>query len=274
MLFILSFIIDIDRGVNMETVIIILVPFFGSVIGALSVFFFKNKVSVVVEKILLGFAAGVMMAASVFSLLIPSIDYSSSMGDFSFVPAVVGFVFGMIFLLVLDTYTPHIHVHSNETEGPSKSFKKKTMLFLAMLIHNIPEGMAVGVVLAGMISGATEITLLSTLSLSIGIALQNMPESAVVAFDAKNNGESRTKAFLQGVASSTVEPLGTVFMLLFSGIFIGILPYFLSFAAGAMIYVVVEELIPSSQTGKHTNVATIGVMIGFALMLILDVALG
>ena len=251
----------------------ILVPLVGTVLGSSIVLFTKNKLNSKIEKLLLGFASGVMIAASIWSLIIPSIDMSENMGKFSIIPASLGFILGMLFLLVLDSLLPHLHVHSEEPEGVKSNFKKNTMMFLAITLHNIPEGMAIGVVFAGFLLGNIGISLSGAIALSIGIAIQNIPEGAIVAFDIKSKGNSNKKSFIYGVLSGVVEPIGALLVILFSSLFTPILPYFLSFAAGAMIYVVVEELIPESQNGKHSNIATIGVAIGFTLMMILDVVL-
>ena len=251
----------------------IIVPLLGTIIGSAIVLFSKDKLNDKVEKLLLGFASGVMIAASIWSLIMPSMAMSENMGKFSVVPAAVGFVLGMLFLLGLDSLVPHIHAHSEETEGVKSNLKKKTMMFLAVTLHNIPEGMAIGVVFAGFLMGNVGISLTGAIALSIGIAIQNIPEGAIVAFDMKNKGSSNKKSFLYGIISGVVEPLGSLLVILFSTLLTGIIPYFLSFAAGAMIYVVVEELIPESQAGKHSNIATVGVMLGFTLMMILDVVL-
>jgi ZIP family zinc transporter len=252
----------------------ILIPLVGTILGSSIVLFAKDKLNSKVEKLLLGFASGVMIAASIWSLIIPSIEMSENMGKFSIIPASVGFILGMLFLLGLDSFLPHLHIHSEEVEGVKKSnIKKKTMMFLAVTLHNIPEGMAIGVVFAGFLMGNVGISLTGAIALSIGIAIQNIPEGAIVSFDMKNKGENNKKSFLYGVVSGVVEPIGSLVVILFSALLTSIIPYFLSFAAGAMIYVVVEELIPESQTGKHSNIATIGVMIGFTLMMILDVVL-
>ena len=221
-------------------------------------------------KILTGFASGVMVAASFFSLLLPSIEQSSSLGKLSFMPAAIGFCVGMLFLLLLDLITPHMHIDES-VEGPRTNLKKTTMMVLAVVLHNIPEGMAVGVLYAGLAS--TNITLSSALSLSIGIAIQNFPEGAIISMPLKVNGESKLKAFINGTLSGIVEPIAGIITILLSGIIVPLLPYLLAFAAGAMFYVVVEELIPSLSQGKHSNNATIFFMIGFVLMMILDVAL-
>ena len=221
-------------------------------------------------KILTGFASGVMVAASFFSLLLPSIEQSSSLGKLSFMPAAIGFCVGMLFLLLLDLITPHMHIDES-VEGPRTNLKKTTMMVLAVVLHNIPEGMAVGVLYAGLAS--TDITLSSALSLSIGIAIQNFPEGAIISIPLKANGESKLKAFINGTLSGIVEPIAGMITILLSGIIVPLFPYLLAFAAGAMFYVVVEELIPSLSQGKHSNNATIFFMIGFVLMMILDVAL-
>ena len=221
-------------------------------------------------KILTGFASGVMVAASFFSLLLPSIEQSSSLGKLSFMPAAIGFCVGMLFLLLLDLITPHMHIDES-VEGPRTNLKKTTMMVLAVVLHNIPEGMAVGVLYAGLAS--TNITLSSALSLSIGIAIQNFPEGAIISIPLKANGESKLKAFINGTLSGIVEPIAGMITILLSGIIVPLFPYLLAFAAGAMFYVVVEELIPSLSQGKHSNNATIFFMIDFVLMMILDVSL-
>ena len=257
----------------LETFVGVMVPLIGTILGSVVVFFTKDKLNSKIEKLLLGFASGVMIAASIWSLIIPSMNMSENMGKFSVVPAAVGFILGMLFLLGLDSFLPHLHVHSEEAEGVKSNLKKKTMMFLAVTLHNIPEGMAIGVVFAGFLTGNVEISLSGAIALSIGIAIQNIPEGAIVTFDMKNKGSSNKKSFLYGVISGVVEPLGSLVIILFSTLLTSIIPYFLSFAAGAMIYVVVEELIPESQEGKHSNIATIGVMLGFTLMMVLDVVL-
>ena len=253
---------------------IILAPLLGTTIGGAMVFFSKKELNKKVEKLLLGFASGVMIAASIWSLIIPSIDMNENMGKYSVVPASIGFMLGMLFLLLLDILLPHLHIHSEIPEGHRSNLKKKTMMFLAVTLHNIPEGMAIGVVIAGLLSGNSMISLYSSLALAIGIAIQNIPEGAIVAFDMKQKGESNTKSFIYSVVSGIVEPIGALIIILFGSLFVSLLPCFLAFAAGAMIYVVVEELIPSSQEGKHSNIATVGVMLGFTLMMCLDVMLG
>lgn len=250
------------------------IPFLGTTLGALMVFFIRKQIHPKVEKLLLGFAAGVMIAASVWSLIIPSIEMVESENGIAFLPAAFGFMAGILFLLLLDTFVPHLHLGSDQPEGVHSNLKKKTMMVFAVTLHNIPEGMAVGVILAGAIAGETTITLASAMALSIGIAIQNFPEGAIVSMPLALEGKSRPRAFLSGVLSGIVEPIAGLITILLSRFLTPILPYLLSFAAGAMIYVVVEELIPESQNGAHSNIATIGVAVGFVLMMILDVALG
>lgn len=252
----------------------VIIPFLGTVLGAACVFFLKNEIKPLLQKVLLGFAAGVMVAASVWSLLIPAIEMSDAMGEFAFVPAVVGFGFGIAFLLLMDRIIPHLHLNSNEPEGIKTSLKKTTMLVLAVTLHNIPEGMAVGVVLAGLATGDGQITMAGALALAIGIAIQNFPEGAIISLPLKNEGNGRGKAFLYGAASGIVEPIAAIITILLAHIVTPILPYLLAFAAGAMIYVVVEELLPEASEGDHSNIGTIGFAVGFMLMMVLDVALG
>ena len=252
----------------------IFIPFLGTVLGSSLVFFLKESLNIKIEKLLLGFAAGVMMAASVWSLIVPSIEMASGMGQFSFFPAALGFLLGILFLLVLDSVIPHLHTNSDEPEGVKSKLKKNTMLVFAVTLHNIPEGMAVGVVLAGVYYGNTIISLAGALTLAIGIAIQNFPEGAVLALPLRGNGETKTKSFLLGVMSGIVEPIFAAITILLISYIEPVLPYLLAFAAGAMIYVVVEELIPESQAGKHTNWATVSLSLGFVLMMILDIALG
>lgn len=256
----------------MEVTIGLLIPFLGTSLGSLMVFLIKDKMNPKVEKLLLGFASGVMIAASIFSLIIPSIEMATSQNIIAYLPASVGFLLGMGFLLLLDSIIPHLHNGSENPEGIKSNLKKKTMMVFAITLHNIPEGMAVGVIFAGALA-SKNISFASALALSIGIAIQNFPEGAIVSLPLAIEGKSKPKAFLMGVGSGIVEPIAAVITILLSQIMIPILPYLLSFAAGAMIYVVVEELIPESQNGKHSNIATIGVAIGFVLMMILDVAL-
>ena len=259
----------------MENIAIgLLIPFLGTTLGSAMVFLMKNKMNTKVQKLLLGFASGVMIAASIWSLITPSIEMAEEQGIVSWIPAAIGFLFGIIFLLVLDSIIPHLHLNSKKPEGIKAKLKNTTMMVLAVTLHNIPEGMAVGVVFAGVLAQNTTITLAGAFALSIGIAIQNFPEGAIISMPLKNEGISKPKAFLYGTLSGIVEPIGAIITILLTGIVTPILPYLLSFAAGAMIYVVVEELIPESQVGEHSNIGTIGVAIGFVIMMILDVALG
>ena len=252
----------------------IMIPFLGTAAGAACVFFMKGQIRPLVQKMLLGFASGVMVAASVWSLLMPSMDMAADMGKFAFVPAAVGFLLGIAFLLAMDHLVPHLHMGCEEPEGLKSSWKMTTMLVLAVTLHNIPEGMAVGVVFAGMLQGEGLITLTGAFALSLGIAIQNFPEGAIISLPLKSEGFGSGKAFLYGAASGIVEPIGAALTVLLAAYITPVLPYLLSFAAGAMIYVVVEELIPESAEGEHSNIGTIGFAAGFVLMMILDVALG
>lgn len=238
------------------------------------VFLMRNQINNKIEKLLLGFASGVMIAASIWSLIIPSIDMSKEQGIVAWVPATVGFLLGIFFLLILDSIVPHLHLKSDEPEGIKSKLKKTTMMVLAVTIHNIPEGMAVGVAFTGAMAQSTGITIAGAMALAIGIAIQNFPEGAIISMPLKSEGISKAKAFLYGTASGIVEPIGALITILLTSLVVPILPYLLSFAAGAMIYVVVEELIPESQSGEHSNIGTVGVAIGFVIMMILDVALG
>lgn len=258
----------------MNILIGLLIPFFGTTLGAGMVFLMKNKINSKLEKILLGFASGVMVAASVWSLLIPSIDMATEQKIISWLPATVGFLLGIIFLLILDNIIPHLHLKSREPEGLKVNLGKSAMMVLAVTLHNIPEGMAVGVALAGAVSGNNTITMAGAIALSIGIAIQNFPEGAIISMPLKEEGNSKGKSFLYGILSGIVEPIFGGITILLTSLVVPILPYLLSFAAGAMIYVVVEELIPESQVGKHSNLGTIGFALGFIIMMILDVALG
>lgn len=252
----------------------LLLPFLGTVLGSSLVFFLRDELSPWVQKLLLGFASGVMIAASVWSLLIPSMDMAVAQGGIEWLPAVAGFLAGMFSLLLFDSVVPHLHLDSAEPEGVKSGLGRSAMLFMAVTLHNIPEGMAVGVVLAGAMTKSAGITMAGALALSVGIAIQNFPEGAIVSMPIKNSVKSRWKAFSYGVGSGVVEPIAGLITILLIDFIEPILPYLLSFAAGAMIYVVVEELIPESQNGRHSNVATIGVAFGFALMMLLDVMLG
>ena len=258
----------------MNAILGILIPFFGTVLGSSMVFLMKNKINNKIQKLLLGFASGVMIAASVWSLIIPAIDMAGEQGKIAWIPAAVGFLLGMTFLLVLDSVIPHMHLNDEKPEGVKSKLKKTTMLVLAVTLHNIPEGMAVGVLFAGALTGNTGITIAGAFALAIGIAIQNFPEGAIISMPLKSEGISKTKAFGYGALSGIVEPIAAIITILLTNIVVPILPYLLSFAAGAMIYVVVEELIPESQAGEHSNIGTIGVAIGFVIMMILDVALG
>lgn len=252
----------------------LLLPFIGTTLGSACVFFMKGQMKPLIQKILLGFASGVMVAASVWSLLIPSMEMSESMGKYAFIPAAAGFLLGILFLLVMDQVVPHLHMGAEKSEGPKCSLKKTTMLVLAVTLHNIPEGMAVGVVFAGMLSQNTEITMAGAFALAIGIAIQNFPEGAIISMPLKSEGTGKGKAFLYGMLSGAVEPVAAGITILLAGFITPVLPYLLSFAAGAMLYVVVEELIPEASEGEHSNIGTIGFAAGFVLMMILDVALG
>ena len=248
--------------------IIILIPFLGTSLGSAVVLFSKGELNQKLQKFLLGFASGVMIAASIWSLLIPSIEMAESQNIVAWIPAAVGF------LLLLDSIIPHMHLDSDNPEGVHSSLSKNTMLVLAVTLHNIPEGMAVGVTFVGAISDNTGITVAGALALAVGIAIQNFPEGAIISLPLHAGGASRKKSCFLGIMSGVVEPIGAVLTVIFAGIAVPLLPYLLSFAAGAMIYVVTEELIPESQNGKHSNIGTIGVAIGFTLMMVLDVALG
>ena len=258
----------------METFLGILIPFLGTTLGAACVFFMKKSLSDLVRRSLAGFAAGVMVAASIWSLLIPAIEQSDGMGKLSFLPAFIGFWGGMLFLLLLDRLIPHLHVGSEQAEGPKSKLGRTTMMMLAVTLHNIPEGMAVGVVYAGFLSGNTQITAASALALSLGIAIQNFPEGAIISMPLRAEGESKGRAFLGGVLSGVVEPIGAVLTIVAAQFIIPALPYLLSFAAGAMLYVVVEELIPEMSQGRHSNLGTVFFAVGFSVMMALDVALG
>ena len=252
----------------------ILIPFLGTALGSGAVFCMRKEMGAYLQKALLGFASGVMVAASVWSLIIPSIDMAKEQKVIAWIPAASGFFLGILFLLLLDTVIPHIHLDKEKPEGVKSKLKKTTMLVLAVTLHNIPEGMAVGVVFSGLLTKNAMISVAGAFALSIGIAIQNFPEGAIISMPLKSNGKSRMKAFLYGVASGIVEPLAAVVTILLTNVIYPALPYLLAFAAGAMIYVVVDELIPESQAGEHSNIGTIGVAVGFVLMMVLDVALG
>lgn len=252
----------------------IMIPFLGTSLGAAMVFFMKRTLHPLVHRALTGFAAGVMVAASIWSLLIPAMEQAADMGKWAFVPAAAGFWIGVLFLLLLDHLIPHLHMNSTECEGPKCQLQRTTMLVLAVTLHNLPEGMAVGVVYAGMAEGNSYITAAGALALSLGIAIQNFPEGAIISMPLRAEGAGKPRAFLYGVLSGIVEPVGALLTILAASVVLPALPYLLSFAAGAMMYVVVEELIPEMSSGKHSNVGTLFFALGFTLMMTLDVALG
>lgn len=258
----------------LNAVIGIMIPFIGTSLGAALVFFLKNKLSDNAEKVLNGFASGVMVAASFFSLIIPALEESASLGKFAFVPVVVGFWIGILFLLILDNLVPHFHEQSKEQEGIETDLSRSTMITLAVTLHNIPEGMAIGIIYAGYLSGETSISLMSALALSIGIALQNLPEGAIVSLPIKAQGMSKMKSFWYGVLSGVVEPIGAVVTVLLADRILPFLPYLLAVAAGAMIYVVVEELIPEISHDGHTSIGILTFSLGFSMMMALDIFLG
>ena len=258
----------------MEVFLGILIPFLGPPLGAACVFFLKKTLGDLVQRSLAGFAAGVMVAVSIWRLLLPAMEQSEDLGKLSFLPAFIGFWLGVLFLLALDLLIPHLHVGSDQAEGPKSRLGRTTMMVLAVTLHNIPEGMAVGVIYAGFLAGNAHITAASALALSLGIAIQNFPEGAIISMPLRAEGESKRKAFLGGVLSGVVEPIGAVLTILAAQLVIPALPYLLSFAAGAMLYVVVEELIPEMSQGQHSNIGTLFFALGFSLMMILDVALG
>ena len=259
---------------NIDTLIGIIIPFIGTAAGAACVFFMKKELSRMVQRALTGFAAGVMVAASIWSLLIPAMEQSEPMGKLAFIPAVIGFWGGVLFLLLLDHIIPHLHMNATKAEGPRSRLAKTTMMVLAVTLHNIPEGMAVGVVYAGFLSGSAEITAGGALALSLGIAIQNFPEGAIISMPLHAQGRSKGKSFLDGVLSGAVEPVGAVLTIMLAGFLVPAMPYLLSFAAGAMMYVVVEELIPEMSEGEHSNIGVIMFAVGFTLMMALDVGLG
>lgn len=258
----------------MNAVIGLFIPFLGTTLGSAMVFLMRKEMNKKVEKLLLGFASGVMISASIWSLIIPSINIAEEQGKIAWIPATIGFILGMLFLLVLDSAIPHLHLETKKPEGIKSKLKNTTMMIFAVTLHNIPEGMAVGVVFAGALVQNTGITIAGAIALAIGIAIQNFPEGAIISMPLKSEGMSKSRAFIYGTLSGIVEPIAAAVTILFTNMVIPILPYILSFAAGAMIYVVVEELIPESQAGEHSNIGTVGVAIGFVIMMILDVALG
>lgn len=252
----------------------LLIPFLGTSLGSAAVFFMKEQLSDKVQRILTGFAAGVMVAASIWSLIQPAIEDAAKLGKWAFAPAVIGFWIGTLFLLLLDHIIPHLHRNATEAEGPHSRLQRTTMMVLAVTLHNIPEGMAVGVVYAGYITGDTHISATGAMALSLGIAIQNFPEGAIISMPLHAEGKSRWRSFVDGVLSGIVEPIGAILTILLASIVVPALPYLLSFAAGAMMYVVVEELIPEMSAGKHSNMGTIAFAFGFTQMMALDVALG
>ena len=252
----------------------VLLPLLGTVLGSAGVFFMKGQMNRTLQRILLGFAAGVMVAASIWSLIIPAMDQAAHLGKLAFIPALVGVWGGFAFLLALDHLIPHLHINSQCPEGTPCGLGKSTMMVLAVALHNLPEGMAVGVVVAGWLSGQENLSFAGLLALSLGIAIQNVPEGAIISMPLKSNGMSRRRAFSYGAASGVVEPLGAVMTIALSSLLTPVLPYLLAFAAGAMLYVVVEEMIPEMSEGEHSNLGTIFFALGFSLMMTLDVALG
>ena len=259
----------------METIVIgLLIPLLGTIAGSAFVFFMKDQMPEWVQKSLLGFASGVMVAASVWSLLIPAMEMEEAEGTWAVVPAAVGFLLGMGFLLLIDELTPHLHLGTSQPEGPRSKLSRTAMLALAVTIHNLPEGMAVGVVLAGAGQGVETISMASAVAVSLGIAIQNIPEGAIISMPMRAEGNSRWRSFMLGSLSGAVEPVGGLAVILLASLLTPVLPYMLAFAAGAMFYVVVEELIPEASSGRHSNLSTIGFAIGFVLMMVLDVVMG
>ena len=252
----------------------LLLPFLGTALGSGCVFFMKHSLSKQVQRALTGLAAGVMTAASIWSLIIPAMDMAEDKGKLAFLPAVIGFWCGILFLLLLDTLIPHLHMNAEKAEGVPSKLARTTMMVLAVTLHNIPEGMAVGIVYAGFLSGSAEMSAGGAFALALGIAIQNFPEGAIISMPLYAEGKSKGKAFADGVLSGAVEPIGAALTILFAGLFLPAMPYLLSFAAGAMLYVVVEELIPEMSEGEHSNIGVIMFSVGFTLMMILDVALG
>ena len=258
---------------SQEIIIILLIPFLGTMLGSAFVFFMRKEMPTRLQKLLLGFSSGVMVAASVWSLLMPSMELNEGMGKMAIVLTTVGFLIGMGFLLLLDLMTPHLHFDSKNPEGPKSHLSKTAMLTLAVTLNNLPEGMAVGVVLAGAMQGAVGITEVAAATLALGIAIQNVPEGAIISMPMRAAGNSKWRSFMFGSLSGAVEPIGAILVILLSSILIPFVPYTLAFAAGAMLYVVIEELIPEASTEPHSNLSTIGFAIGFALMMVLDVVL-
>lgn len=269
-----EFIVCGGKIVQIEVIQGVLIPFAGTTLGAACVFFMKSALSQMVQRTLTGFAAGVMVAASIWSLLLPAIEEASAMGAWAFLPAVIGFWIGNLFLLLLDHIVPHLHRDSERPEGPKSALKRTTMLVFAVTLHNIPEGMAVGAVFAGFLAGDEMITITGAMALALGIAIQNFPEGAIISMPLRAEGIKKSRAFLYGVLSGMVEPMAAVLTILAAGFIVPFLPYLLSFAAGAMLYVVVEELIPEMSAGEHSNLGVLSFAAGFTVMLALDVALG
>ena len=257
-----------------EILTIILLPFLGTTLGAACVFFMKGEMNQNLQRALMGFAAGVMIAASIWSLIIPAMDQSEHMGKLAFLPAFIGVWIGILFLLLLDRVIPHLHINSECPEGTKCSLGKSTMMVLAVALHNLPEGMAVGVVVAGWLTGNESISAAAAFALALGIAIQNLPEGAIISMPLKSNGMKSGKSFVYGVLSGIVEPIGAIATILLAKLVVPMLPYLLSFAAGAMLYVVVEELIPEMSEGDHSNIGTVFFAVGFTMMMVLDVALG
>lgn len=258
----------------MTIVIGLLIPLLGTMLGSAMVFFMKDDIPERIQKLLLGFASGIMVAASVWSLLIPAMEMESAKGAWSVVPAAVGFLLGIAFLLLIDEMTPHLHLGTSRPEGPRSQMTRTAMLAMAVTIHNLPEGMAVGVVFAGAEDGVSTISLASTIAISLGIAIQNIPEGAIISMPMRAEGNSKWRSFIIGSLSGAVEPIGGLIVVMLASFIMPILPYTLAFAAGAMLYVVVEELIPEASTGEHSNLNTVGFAIGFVLMMVLDVVMG
>lgn len=254
--------------------IALLIPFAGTILGSAFVFFMKKQMPERLQKTLLGFASGVMIAASMWSLIIPAMEMSADMGKLRVIPATVGFLTGIFFLLAIDYLTPHLHFGNAEPEGPKSKLSRTAMLSLAVTIHNLPEGMAVGVVIAGALQDGLGVTAAAAMAMSLGIAIQNIPEGAIISMPMRAEGNSRLKSFIIGSLSGAIEPIGGLLVVLLASIMTPVLPYMLSFAAGAMIYVVIEELIPEASEGEHSNLSTLGFAFGFVLMMVMDVTLG
>ena len=266
--------ISVGNAMQTKALLGLMIPFLGTVLGSACVLFMRDRLNPLVQRALTGFAAGVMVAASIWSLLVPAMEQAAHMRQWAFLPAVIGFWLGIFFLLLLDRTIPHLHMNSSKAEGPKCSLQKTTMLVLAVTLHNLPEGMAVVSVYAGWLSGEAGITAMGALALSLGIAIQNFPEGAIISMPLRAEGVSKGKAFRYGAFSGAVEPIGAVLTILMAGFIIPLLPYLLSFAAGAMVYVVVEELIPEMSEGSHSNLGTVLFAAGFTVMMALDVALG